>query len=102
MGDDVSPPVGEALADDARERPFRALAVVDSEGDAVVVPEIELGEVAVQVLLAAMLANALHAPLEDRVVALDRARVDVTATLLVGRMPRRTVGLPGFFGPRLA
>ncbi len=42
-----------------------------------VVPKIELRNVAVQVLLGAVLINALHAALEDAVVALKGVRVGI-------------------------
>lgn len=67
-----------------------ALSVVDFESDTVVVAEVELSKVAVQVLLAAVLIDALHAALEDREVALDGARVNVATdvlTLAVLKMP---------------
>jgi len=52
------------------------LRIVNPVGDTVVVAELELGDVAVQVLLAAVLIDALHAALEDGEVAFDRVRVD--------------------------
>ena len=45
------------------------------------VAEIELGQIAVKMLLAAMLVNADHAALEDAVVALDGVGADVTPVL---------------------
>lgn len=47
-----------------------------------VVPEIELGHVAMQVLLAAMLIDALHAALEDAVEAFNRIGMDGAAHIL--------------------
>jgi hypothetical protein len=44
------------------------------------VAEIELSNVAVRVLLAAMLIDALHATLEHRVEAFNGIRVDETRT----------------------
>jgi hypothetical protein len=52
------------------------LGVLDAKRGAVVVAEIELGKVAVQVLHAAVLIDALDAALEDRELALNRVRVD--------------------------
>ena len=46
------PPIGQPLALDAGQRDLGAIDVVKAERDAVVVAEVELGEVAVQVLLA--------------------------------------------------
>ena len=44
---------------------------MDAKRNAVAVAKIELGEIAVQVLLAAMLVDALHPAFEDREEALD-------------------------------
>jgi hypothetical protein len=48
----------------------------------VVVAELKLSDVAVQVLTAAMLIDALHAALEDREAAFQRVRVDVVTHIL--------------------
>ena len=48
------------------------------------VAEIELGDIAMQMVFAAMLVNAFHAALENRVVALDRVRIDLHAGLAFG------------------
>ncbi len=56
-----------------------------------VIPEIELGEIAVQVLLAAVLVGALHPALEDGEVALDRVGVDDAANVLALAVSRRLV-----------
>ncbi len=50
--------------------------VVNFQRCSVVATEIELGKVAVQVWLAAVRIDALHAALEDRELALNRIRVD--------------------------
>jgi hypothetical protein len=49
------------------------LVVVNAESNALAITKIELGKIAMEMLLAAMLVHALHAALEDRVVALDRS-----------------------------
>ena len=59
-----------------RKQSSCAFAVFDAESRAAVVAEIELGEVAVQVGLAAMLIDAVHAALEDREHVLDGVGVD--------------------------
>jgi hypothetical protein len=46
--DRVRPIVGEALADDPRQRQARTLAVVDPVGGAGVIAELKFGEVAVK------------------------------------------------------
>jgi len=57
------------LSDHASNCARRALAILNAERNARVVPKVELGKVAVQVLFAAMLIHAAHAALEDRIVA---------------------------------
>jgi len=47
----TSPPIGEALALDTRERANGALHILDPERRAIGIAEIKLGEVALQVLL---------------------------------------------------
>lgn len=42
----VSPPIGQALADDPADGPGHALGIVHAEGDALVVSEVEFCEVA--------------------------------------------------------
>ena len=59
------PPIGQPLADDALKRVRRALRILDAKPRTVVVAKIKLRDVAVQMLLAAMLVDALHAALED-------------------------------------
>jgi hypothetical protein len=65
-------PVREALAFRALQSRERPVAIVAPEPGAVIVAEIELGKVAVKVLLAAVLVHAGHAPLEDREHVLNR------------------------------
>ena len=67
----MSLPIGEPLADDALNGARGTLYVIYAQPDAVAIAEIELRQIAVQMLLAAMLVDALHAALEDRVVAFD-------------------------------
>src|SRR4051812_8954583 len=71
----VRPPIHEPLAEAASDDHCGTLRVFDPGTDARVVPEIKLGKVAVQMHLAAMLVNALHATLEDAEIALNRVRV---------------------------
>src|SRR3954471_16617710 len=72
----IRPPIRQPLALHAEKGCLGALAIVHTQRDAVVVAELELGHVAVQVLLVAVLVDALHPALEDREVALDRGGVD--------------------------
>src|ERR1700730_15533202 len=78
----ISGAICQPLADHTLERTRGPLAVVNSECDALIVTKIELGKVAMQMLLAAMLIDASHAALEDRIVALDGVRVDSTTRLI--------------------
>lgn len=68
--------VGEALALGARNDQVCALHVIDAQADAVVIPEVKFRDVAVQMMLRAMLVDADHAALENAVVAFDRVGVD--------------------------
>ncbi len=72
----MRPPIGKPLAFDARHSAVSALSIVHAKCNAVAVPEVELGKVAVKVLLPAMLIDALHSALEDREVAFDGVRMD--------------------------
>jgi hypothetical protein len=51
------------------------------------VAEVELGKIAVQVPLAAMLVDALHPALEPAEVALGRVGVHITADILAASVP---------------
>ena len=55
---------------------FSARSCRQFRGDTVRIAEIKLGEVTVQMLLAAMLIDALHAAFEDLNRAFDRVGVD--------------------------
>src|SRR5882672_3225190 len=58
--------IGKPLAFYPAQKNFRALRVFDSESLAIAVSEIELGEIAIQMVSGAMLVHAFHAALEDR------------------------------------
>jgi hypothetical protein len=58
--------IGGALAVAAPDRGNRAIIVIEAASYALIVAKIKFGKVAMQVLLAAMLIDALHAALEDR------------------------------------
>jgi hypothetical protein len=79
-------PVSEPLSNDAFNRAFGALHVIYAKANAIAVPEIELRQISVQVLLFAMLIYAFHAALEDRIVAFDGVGVDDPAHVFVGRV----------------
>ena len=94
--------ISEALPNDATQRAVGAGHGVNAKLDAVAVAEIELREIAM--LLLAVLIDALHAALENRVVAFDGIGVGVEAgfavrvavffaAMLDGPMARITVTL---------
>ena len=60
----------------------RTFPIVKPKAIAVVISEIEFCKVTVQMLLSAMLIDALHAALEDREIAFDGVGVDVAAHVL--------------------
>lgn len=74
--------VGEALADHTAKDQVCALSVLDTSCRAVGVAEVIFRQIAVQVLLAAMLVDAPHPALEDAEVAFDGVGVDGAAHVL--------------------
>ena len=56
--------IGQPLANDAQQSRLGAHRVVHAESDPMVVAKIELGEIAMQVALPAVLIDAAHAALE--------------------------------------
>src|SRR5258708_2395877 len=91
----TSPSIGEALPLDALERNLGAHGIVDAEFCAVRISEIELGQVTVQMLFAAMLVSASHAATEDREHAFDRVRMHGAANILAAAMVDAFVLLHG-------
>lgn len=75
--------IGEALASCTLQRDESAGAVIDADRDTIRVAEIEFGQIAVQMVFGAMLVNALHAALEDRIVAFHGVCVDGAANIFV-------------------
>jgi len=61
----VRPSIGAALAFDARRREFCAHQIGVTKGRAGVVAEVKFREIAMQVLLFAMLVHTLHPALKD-------------------------------------
>lgn len=74
----------QTLAIDTLQRPSGTLAVLTAKLRAVAVAEIELRKIAVKVLLAAMLIDALHAALEDAEIALNRVGADDLFAFVAG------------------
>lgn len=61
----VKPPISQTLPDDPLKCTSGTLLVLNTKRRTVVVAEIKFGKVAVQVLLTAVLVDALHAARED-------------------------------------
>ncbi len=53
-----------------------AVGAIETQRNAIVIPELELCQIAVKVALAAVLINALHAAFDDAEIAFDRVAVD--------------------------
>jgi hypothetical protein len=68
--------IGETLSNDTFDCARGALYVIYAEPDAIAIAEIEFGKIAVQMLFAAMLVDALHAAFEDRIVAFNCVGMD--------------------------
>src|SRR5437879_2704736 len=57
--------IGQTFAFNAAQQFLRAISVVHAKRDAIAVPEVEFGNIAVQMIGCAMLIDAFHAALED-------------------------------------
>ena len=75
--------IGQSFADDPLNGANGAFRIVYAQPDTIGIAEIKLGEVAVQVFLAATLVNAFHAALENRIVALHGVGIDRIACLAI-------------------
>lgn len=62
----MSRSIGQPLANHTQQGRVSAHGVVHAKDDSVIIPEIDLGEVAVEVLLCAVLIEAAHSSLENR------------------------------------
>src|SRR5687768_3473755 len=82
----VSPPVGEPLADHAQQRRVGTRQIIHSECNTMIVTEVELGQIAVEMLLSAVLVDTLHAALEGAEEASKRVGMRVAANILTGRV----------------
>lgn len=102
----VSRSIGEPLADDTLEGIGRPFGIVHAKGNPVVVSEVELGKVAVQMLLADMVEGAGDAALQDREVTLDGVGVNVATDIfldavvdgLMAEVPVHMAVLPSIVG----
>src|SRR6516162_1517491 len=82
----MSRSVGEPLADYAAQRPVRALLIVNAETDSVAVAEIEFGEIAMKVLLADVLIDAINSALQDREIILGSIGRGISANVFLLRV----------------
>src|SRR3954451_13415141 len=82
--------VGQSLSDDALHGAGCALRIVYAQPDPIGIAEIKFGQVAVKMLLAAMLVSAGHATFENREITFDGIGMDqalaVMANVLIGLM----------------
>jgi len=76
------------------DRQHRALGIVNPQFGAVAVPEAEFIQVALEVLLAAVLVNPDHAALEDAEGSLDGVGCHVAAGVLLGAVVGQRGGAP--------
>jgi len=74
--------ISQALAAHAHQRCVRPHCVFQTICNAIAVPESKLAGIAVQVLLTAVLVNALHAALKDTEIAFNGVRRDGAANVL--------------------
>ena len=56
----VSCLIGQPLANDAAKRGFGALLVINAKRDPLIIPEIELREIAMKMLFGTVLIDAFH------------------------------------------
>ena len=72
--------IGEAFAYDSLYGARSSLHVIYAEPNAIAIAEIKFRQIAVQMLLTAMLVDAFHAALKNRIVTFDCIGVDVAIT----------------------
>jgi len=69
--------IGKPLADDTAKDLFGSLLILAVNGNAVIIAEIELRQIALQMPFGAMLIGTLHAALEDAEIAFDAIGVNI-------------------------
>lgn len=82
----MSCPIGKPFPDDALERFASAGGIVNAECDAIVMPEIELREVALKVRLGNVVIHASDTALHDRKIAFDGVGMGLTAHVFLNAM----------------
>jgi hypothetical protein len=85
-------PVVESSPVRTSDRSLSALGVVNAQPDAIAVAEIEFAQVAMQVLLGAVLIDAFHAAFEYRKVTFDRVRAGRAAPIFFAAMHDGQIG----------
>jgi hypothetical protein len=83
--------IGQALAVRAFDRRQRPVNVAAPPRDPVIVSEIKFREIAVQMLLGAVLIDAFHAALEDGIVAFDGVGGDLAAYIFLFAVVHRAM-----------
>src|SRR5437762_13175368 len=73
--------IGEPLALHAEQKNLGAVLIFDAERLAIAIAEIEFSKVAVQVIVPAVLVDALHSALEDREESFDGVGVHAPVSL---------------------
>jgi hypothetical protein len=86
LGLPMSRSISKPFADAAAQCPIGTLKIIDSERDAIGIPEIELGEIAMQVLLADVLIDAIDPALKDREEVFRGISVGIAADVFVLRV----------------
>ena len=82
----LSPPIGQAFADDCRKVFISSHGAGISELGAAIVTEVEFGKVTVQMLFSAVLISAVHPALEHAENVFDCVRMDFAANVFLGGM----------------
>ena len=78
--------IGQPLPDDALDSSLGTLFIIDAQRRAVVVPEIKLGEIAMKMLFADVLINAIDTTLQDREEVFCGVGGCVAAHVLISRV----------------
>jgi hypothetical protein len=77
----VRPPIGQTFAGETTKGLAATLPIIAAVRDPVIVAKLELGNVAMQMLLGAVLIDALHAPFENRERAFDRVGMNAATAI---------------------
>src|ERR1700680_4393873 len=106
----MSRSVSQSLADDAAQRPTGTLDIINAKSDALVVPEIELGQIPFQMFFADVVVHADNPAFKDREITFYGVGVRIAANVFLrrvidGLMAGEAIsGLPvdaAFIGPQV-